>query len=637
MDMGKVTADRCVRLTLQPVVNGGIRITGERHGTMLKLHEQKRFVLVAGMFAAVTLLAGCPPVTQSLRIVAGTTALEAGTAITLRAESSDPDDTAFAWSVSNEDICSLSESKLTAGSEVRANAHVPGVVVVYATGSSSGMTAQLSLTVTGLESGSHANRYTKYEGSKTCTCCHDGIAEEVHASVHYQWDGDTPDVINGVGGGKMKGMNDFCTYPSINFIGILTNLDGVKVSGGCGQCHVGMGAKPSPDPTQAQLENIDCLMCHSKHYKRKVVQRPDLSFAFEPDEASMKVPLLRAITDIQGRPNDTCINCHAYAGGGQNNKRGDIEESHRNATRDFDVHMASIENGGAGLICVDCHEVSQHHFAGRGSDLRVTDLDNKVSCTKCHDAKPHKRARLNDHTGRIDCTVCHIPEFSRGSSTEMYRDFSVPEIHPAKRLYEPELHREQNVRPEYRFWDGTSFVYTQGEQAAVDTSTGYYTMSSPQGDILSDGAMIYPFKVHHAYQPIANDSDVFLPFKMGIYFTTANVDLAITTGATQSGMTLTSGYSYVETERFMGIFHEVAPAEDALRCGDCHFGGDRMDFAKLGYTPNTEYDGDPLCASCHEDRSGVWPESELFSNVHAAHTDDLPLDCIVCHTFHAAD
>lgn len=594
-----------------------------------------KFALV--LLPAITvLLSGCPP-PGKITLTADQSSVEAGESVLVRAKSTAPDDTLFTWHVSNEAVCTLSESKLIAGSEIQVDAHAPGVVVVSATGSKSGLIGELTLTVTGLELGSHANRYTTYEGSKTCTCCHHGIAEEVHATVHYQWSGDTPNVINSTTGGKMQGMNDFCTYPAINFIGILTNLDGNMVSAGCAQCHVGMGAKPLPDATEAQLENIDCLICHSKEYKRKVVKLQDNSFAFAPDESRMNVPLLKAITDIQATPNDTCIDCHAYAGGGQNNKRGDIEESHRNPTRDFDVHMAAEEDGGAGLYCVDCHKVSHHRFAGRGVDVRPNDRTVKLQCTKCHDPRPHASERLNEHTGRVDCTVCHIPEFSRGSSTEMYRDFSVAEVHPVKRLYEPELHREQNVVPEYRFWDGTSFIYNQGEPAAVDPYTGNITMASPIGEVTSEGAKLYPFKVHYAYQPIDNATDVIIPLKMGIYFTTGNVGLATTTGASLTGLALTEGYDFVETERYMGIFHEVAPAEDALVCTDCHFGGDRLDFDRLGYTPKTEYNNKPLCASCHDDYSTVWQPAELFSAVHAKHVDEWPFNCIVCHTFNAAD
>ena len=40
--------------------------------------------------------------------------------------------------------------------------------------------------------------------------------------------------------------------------------------------------------------------------------------------------------------------------------------------------------------------------------------------------------------------------------------------------------------------------------------------------------------------------------------------------------------------RYMGLFHEIPPAEDALQCLDCHSPDGRMDWQALGY------DGDPL-------------------------------------------
>ena len=50
-------------------------------------------------------------------------------------------------------------------------------------------------------------------------------------------------------------------------------------------------------------------------------------------------------------------------------------------------------------------------------------------------------------------------------------------------------------------------------------------------------------------------------------------------------------FTWVETVRYMGIYHEVQPATHALRCLDCHGGGDRLDWQALGYA------GDPM-ADC---------------------------------------
>ena len=121
--------------------------------------------------------------------------------------------------------------------------------------------------------GSHAGRFTAFEGTKTCLTCHLDEATAFHGSVHYQWSGDASE-SEGLGGaakaGKMGGINDFCIYPDINWLGRLNTVDGRVVDGGCARCHTGLGLKPSPVASQDQLENIDCLICHSPSYKRKL-------------------------------------------------------------------------------------------------------------------------------------------------------------------------------------------------------------------------------------------------------------------------------------------------------------------------------------------------------------------------------
>jgi hypothetical protein len=77
----------------------------------------------------------------------------------------------------------------------------------------------------------------------------------------------------------------------------------------------------------------------------------------------------------------------------------------------------------------------------------------------------------------------------------------------------------------------------------------------------------------------------------------------------------------------MGVYHEVAPASQALSCSSCH-GGTRLNFAELGYKPNATRNGRPLCSSCHEAKSGL-----SFTNLHQKHVTDKKLDCINCHTF----
>ncbi|MGA1864241.1 MAG: hypothetical protein ACMUHX_04190 [bacterium] len=486
---------------------------------------------------------------------------------------------------------------------------------------------------------SHTDRFATYEGSKTCNECHLEKALELHDSVHYQWQGPTPYAVDMTMGGKLGSINDFCTYPDINFIGILTNLDGQKIDGGCATCHVGLGGKPDSNVTVSQLENMDCLVCHSDSYRRKVVQLPEGGFRFvpAPEKLPPDVSLIEAITDIRLPSSSACVNCHSYAGGGCNNKRGDLEESHRDPPdRVFDVHMASKEKDGGGLDCLDCHTARNHKIAGRGTDLRPTDLDVEVSCTNCHEDMPHHEYNIDIHTKRVDCTVCHIPFFAKVGSTDMFRDFSQPaEVNPGNLLYEPHIERGLNVIPEYRFFNGLSFFY-QFATPAIPSASGRIVMSAPLGTINDEGAKIEALKHHMAVQARSVDTLFLIPLKMGILFQTADVDKAIRQGASEMGWSLPEGYEFVPTERYMGLYHEVAPKEHALSCEDCHSGGTRLDFDALGYTPRTEYNKKPLCASCHEDKSSEWPSSEFFFKVHEKHVKDKHIDCVRCHFFSTA-
>ena len=474
---------------------------------------------------------------------------------------------------------------------------------------------------------SHAGRFTEYEGSKTCINCHQTQVHEAHASVHYQWQGPAPDVTNITHGGKLGGINDFCGFPDINFIGQLTNLDNQVVGAGCATCHAGMGVKPEPVATTAQLNNIDCLVCHSENYKRKVEKQVDGSFHFVPAPENMTVSVIEAITDIRKTPTrGSCVNCHSYAGGGCNNKRGDLEEAHRNPpSADFDVHMADRSIGGAGLICTDCHITSEHKIAGRGADLRPTELNIKVACTNCHNSTPHNNTSIDKHTAKVDCSVCHIPRFAKIIHTDMVRDFSKPaQIDSEKRLYEPNIVRQANVTPVYRFNNGTSWIYEFGT-AVTYGANGLVTMAEPLGTRAD--SKIYPFKRHQARLPFDSASQRILPMKMGILFSTGDINQAIQQGTAEVGWPLNNGYSFVDAERYMGISHEVSPTAEALACDACHGNTNRMDFAALGYEPKQTRNGSPLCSSCHGSESGS------FTAIHSRHVDREGISCSQCHNF----
>jgi hypothetical protein len=263
------------------------------------------------------------------------------------------------------------------------------------------------------------------------------------------------------------------------------------------------------------------------------------------------------------------------------------------------------------------------------------DSMEELDCTKCHDSRPHSNSRLDKHTARVNCTVCHIPKFAKVAPTDMDRDWSKPGNINEQGLYEPYHTKRIDVIPEYKFFNGISYFYEFGSPA-VPSESGRILMSSPEGTINDPGTKIHAFKHHLATQPIDPSSGRLLPLKIGIFFQTGDIDTAIERGTEAVGWDY-EGHGFAATERYMGLFHEVAPKQEALSCNDCHNGGNRLDFEALGYTPRETYNRKELCASCHKDQSNKWKPFERFKKIHEKHVGDKKYDCSACHDFSSAN
>ncbi|HEY5898069.1 MAG TPA: hypothetical protein VIV54_10915, partial [Burkholderiales bacterium] len=130
----------------------------------------------------------------------------------------------------------------------------------------------------------HQKLVQRYEGTTTCLACHEEQAKHAFSSIHYQWKAPAPNLLNAGAEkiGKINSTNDFCTNPSFQWISILTNDQGKVIGNGCSKCHAGLGLKPSETLSRAQLENIDCLVCHASNYRREVVKQENGSLAWMP-------------------------------------------------------------------------------------------------------------------------------------------------------------------------------------------------------------------------------------------------------------------------------------------------------------------------------------------------------------------
>jgi hypothetical protein len=258
--------------------------------------------------------------------------------------------------------------------------------------------------------------------------------------------------------------------------------------------------------------------------------------------------------------------------------------------------------------------------------MRERDTPTPVDCANCHSTMPHDSWRLNSHTARVACNVCHVPVFAKAAPTDMRRDWSLPgEVSRVTHLWEPHMVMQSNVTPVYRFFNGRSRFYQFGEPAVADAN-GRVLMAGPLGSRTEPGAKITALKRHEGRQPIDPVTRVLLPLKIGIFFETGVVADAVTAGVAAMPGWPNNGYEFAETERYLGLYHEVAPKEQALACSACH-GGTRLDFTALGYAPISTRNGKPLCASCHSAKTGT------FTFIHDKHVTDKKLDCSNCHTF----
>jgi len=444
----------------------------------------------------------------------------------------------------------------------------------------------------------HQGLVQSYEGTKTCLACHEDQAKAAFGSIHYQWKAPAPNLANagGLKIGKINSTNDFCTNPAFQWIGILTNAEGKVIGNGCSKCHAGLGLKPAETMSRAQLENIDCLICHASNYKREVVKKPEGGLAWMP-VARNNAELMLNVAQNVGKPtNLNCLACHVGSGGGLNFKRGDLETAHLNPTRDFDAHM------GAGMQCIQCHKFREHKVEGAGTQMSGMDWpsnEQRPQCEGCHKAAPHAMAALNRHAASVACTTCHIPSIARVNATDVRRDWSRAEEVKGQGRFEPHIEFAKDVKPVYAWWNGkgTAALLDQPVKPGPD---GKVSMYRPEGSIDDPKSRISPFKYHTGKLPVETATGLMIPVAVGPTFRSGNTMASALAGAKGfRGKELTAqDVSYVEVDRYLGVFHEVVPKGKALKCNDCHgASATRMDWKALGYA------GDPRKTGARKTKS----------------------------------
>nr|AAU83226.1 cytochrome c putative [uncultured archaeon GZfos27A8] len=422
--------------------------------------------------------------------------------------------------------------------------------------------------------GSHAG-IAEYTGAETCLACHQEEGEGFVTSIHNTWMGEATHVVGKEGNmtGKVVGVNEFC-------VGTKSN------EALCGTCHAGYGiccnctCDCAAKEMDCPIEKIDCLICHAPNYK-KTLTGPAPSIDATAAARGVGLPT-----------REMCLRCHATAGGGDNNKRGDIELAMGadEVSRDLDVHMS------AGMTCQDCHVFIDHHVSGRGMDLRVDDTDFLVTCDdkSCHGSEPHYGGSMyNQHTDRIYCTACHVTSYGKVQTVEMSRDWEYRPPNDKNALhvtmYTPYMVRESNPAPIHVWWNRWSEILDITDPAVPD-SDGFVMMAKPVGGIDNPASKIYAARLHLGRQPW--DGTYLLPFKTMTVLMSDNMTHALF----ESTGKIYDPIQYVNAKRYMGLFHGISPKDEALTCKDCHE-DHVIDFEALGYDVEKDASGNLISAT----------------------------------------
>lgn len=404
--------------------------------------------------------------------------------------------------------------------------------------------------------------------TRACLKCHPDAAA-VMKTAHWNWVGEEVEVAGHPGKhriGKKNLLNNFCLAARGN-------------ERSCMKCHIGYGWADDTFDFK-NPENIDCLVCH-EHTGTYVKG----TFGIPTKETDLAAAARSAGTPTR----ENCLGCHAFGGGGQGVKHGDLDSSLAHPFEEEDVHM-----GRHGFLCVDCHSAPSHEIRGRAFSVSVEDAHG-VACTDCHSQPEHRDERINAHLKAVACQTCHVPTFAGQLPTKAWWDWS--KAGDASRKDDPhsylkikgEFTYQQGAVPEYAWFNGTVRRYLLGDKIDPGKVTA---LNPPQGGINDKTARIWPFKIHRARQPYDASNDTLFPPVTGGkdgYWTHFDWDQAFRLGSKASNIPYSGKFGFADTAMYWPLSHMVAPKEKALGCTACH--GEqqsRLDWKQLGYA------GDPL-------------------------------------------
>ncbi len=452
--------------------------------------------------------------------------------------------------------------------------------------------------------GDRAIKAGGYEGAQTCLMCHPKALDEIAHTAHWNLASPVRNV-QGLPDGSMWGMvNRECALAGstsgANWVAATNGKASVQAAG-CGLCHVGaLPAPPMPGQpaTEAQLNTVDCLVCHAKTYdwqERATLVKDATGVHWGQDTS-----LAAALSITKTPTTEACQRCHEHA----------LSEDYKRGTpftADNDVHAK------AGVTCIQCH-VTQNHLVAKGqneSDMIANDLpDVAVTCSKCHGEAPHKGAnadRLNAHISKVACQTCHIPEVAgifyenwgtpvkddiHGPVSELSKYNDIPSIHG---LYVP-TDSIMKGHPSY-VWRVSNIADAKDAQSWMAFATS--NISIPGAQIFPVRAltqvMLFDKNLKMWQMPgmaFIKDNPQMAEFPMllapnrEVYNKTGDVKAAIDSGMSAMGIKWSGDWMPMQVPgtSYISVNHGIRANGPA--CNSCHAPNGIMDFKALGFTPD---------------------------------------------------
>ena len=420
-----------------------------------------------------------------------------------------------------------------------------------------------------------------------CLRCHKSSAEGLSTSAHWLWKGpsiNTQGREREINNGKATNtMNNFCIALSNNWPR-------------CTSCHAGYGWKDK-NFDFSDMTKMDCLVCHDT---TGTYNKP-------PKDAGMpdpKIDLVHIAKNVGKPSRQTCGDCHFEGGGGDAIKHADMNSTLKWPNRNCDVHM-----GGYDFRCHECHKTQDHHIRGRSTSLPVA--EGGFTCESCHTDKPHNDNdlldhHLNKHTQSIACNTCHAPLYAKCKPTKTFWDWSKAgdkKRKPKKDIYgkndylwkKGEFRWKESAKPEYAWFNGKVKRYLLGDKIE---SMDLLKITEPVGNIKDPLSKIHPFKVMRGIQPVDSKTQMLLAphlFGKGGYWKTLDWDQSFKNGMESLGLKYSGKYSWISTEMYWLVNHEVTPKSMALSCVSCH-----STFKEALNSINVR-----TCNRCHQDDKNI--------------------------------